>query len=314
MVARGFRASIGDDTISEKKMNKMSILGESSTGSWMLRGAALLAMTASSEAFASLRLPLPRPCLGLQSTTTVGRHGHAWPSSMPAVRSGQGILGGLRCHRKSAPALVDSKDDSNKGLWSFSDSPPPSKLKLLAMMVPSKKSLMFRQFLCVVLLVMGRVANVMVPILYRNVIDNLTLGHSLPLKAAAQIADLKSATLRITVIYIMWKLSQSISDVLRSLTWVPVMQDVKERVNMRLLGHLLSQSVRFHISTKTGEIMNIIDRGATSVEVIPIQAAFPPPACAACSAGCACLGDFSTPATTFFSSPLFVTTCHAREL
>lgn len=291
MVARSCGASIGEDAISEKKMKKVWITGESSTRRWMLRSAALLAMATSSEAFAILRLPLPRPCQ-VMGTTTAGRHRHAWPSSMPAVRSGQGILGGLRCHRKSAPALVDSKDDSNTGLWSFSDSPPPSKLKLLAMMVPSKKSLMFRQFLCVVLLVMGRVANVMVPILYRNVIDNLTLGHSLPLKAAAQIAGLKSATLRITVIYIMWKLSQSISDVLRSLTWVPVMQDVKERVNMRLLGHLLSQSVRFHISTKTGEIMNIIDRGATSVEVISILAAFLPSACAACSAGCAFLQMF----------------------
>lgn len=214
---------------------------------------AIVAMTTCCEAFI-----MPGPGLRTSGTRTLLEH-RVRPACSVGRPRGHILLGGIRC-QKVASSLA-----AQKGVWA-AEATPPSKLKLLALMVPSSKSLMVRQLICVVLLVLGRVANVMVPMLYRNVIDNLTIGSALPIRAVSQIADLKSATLRVTTIYIIWKLAQSVVEVLRQITWCPVMQDVKERVNLRLLGHLLSQSVRFHISSKTGEIMNIIDRGATSVE------------------------------------------------
>lgn len=114
----------------------------------------------------------------------------------------------------------------------------------------------------------------MVPILYKQVVDVLTSGGSVAL-GSVKLASYKAGALKIVCIYLGWKLLQSVSDIARQFTWVPVLQSVKERTSMRLLDHLLMQSVRFHISSRTGEVIQVIERGAQAVdrlmELVPFR-------------------------------------------
>lgn len=106
---------------------------------------------------------------------------------------------------------------------------------------------------CFVLLVLGRIVNVNVPLVYKKVVDELSQpGTALPIRSLVLFSTLKI-------------LQGGLIDALSSLCWVPVAQHITKDVSVSLFDHLMSLSIRWHMLRKTGETIKIQNRGVTSV-------------------------------------------------
>lgn len=133
---------------------------------------------------------------------------------------------------------------------------------LLPYMWPSGNVfLQFLVLLCLGLLGTERVVNVFVPMYYRNIVNELTVGS--PWK-----------TLATTVcIYVLLKFLQGggagssgfISNA-RTFLWIRVQQYTSRVVQVRLFAHLHSLSLRWHLQRRTGEVLRSIDRGTSSID------------------------------------------------
>ena len=107
---------------------------------------------------------------------------------------------------------------------------------------------------CYILLALGRVVNVMVPLTYKRLVDDLTAASAFPLSAL--------------VLYTFFRFLQGGVGILSSLQyflWIPVGQYTTREVSVRMLEHLHSLSFKFHINRKTGEVLRVIDRGTASI-------------------------------------------------
>ena len=107
---------------------------------------------------------------------------------------------------------------------------------------------------CYILLALGRVVNVMVPLAYKKVVDDLTVAQIFPLSAL--------------LMYTGFRFLQGGVGLLSSLQyflWIPVGQYTTREVSVRMLEHLHSLSFKFHINRKTGEVLRVIDRGTASI-------------------------------------------------
>jgi len=141
-----------------------------------------------------------------------------------------------------------------KGFWS-------KLLKLLPYMWPRNNPLLqLRVLICVILLVLLRVTNVMVPIFYKNIVNslsNITLQKGWPWSEV--------------VLWILLKLcqgggmGQGLLNNLRSFLWITVQQFTTREIQVGLFKHLHSLSLKWHMSRKTGEILRVMDRGTSSI-------------------------------------------------
>ncbi|RUS33485.1 hypothetical protein BC938DRAFT_471448 [Jimgerdemannia flammicorona] len=55
-------------------------------------------------------------------------------------------------------------------------------------------------------------------------------------------------------------------DSLRSYLWIPISQYTTREISIKILSHLHSLSLEYHINRKTGEVLRIVDRGTSSVQ------------------------------------------------
>ena len=53
---------------------------------------------------------------------------------------------------------------------------------------------------------------------------------------------------------------------IRSFVWINVQQYTSKAVQAQLFNHLHSLSLRWHLGRKTGEVIRMVDRGATSID------------------------------------------------
>lgn len=114
-----------------------------------------------------------------------------------------------------------------------------------------------RVVLCLLILVAGRVINVFVPVLNKDIIDSLT-DQQFPLKAI--------------LLYVGCKLLQGggfgslgLLSNMRALLWIGVQQFTTKGIMVRLFDHLHHLSLRWHLNRKTGEVLRMMDRGTTSI-------------------------------------------------
>jgi len=57
-------------------------------------------------------------------------------------------------------------------------------------------------------------------------------------------------------------------NILRNFLWLPVAQSSHKRMRVQLFEHILNLSLRWHLQRKTGEVLRVVDRGVSSVNVI----------------------------------------------
>ncbi|XP_071966249.1 ATP-binding cassette sub-family B member 6-like [Antedon mediterranea] len=126
--------------------------------------------------------------------------------------------------------------------------------------------LQIKVIICLLILITGRVANVYVPVLYKDIVDELTEDS----EEGAHINPWK-----LIVTYVAIKFLQGggfgglgLLNNLRSFLWINVQQYTAKSIMVRLFAHLHGLSLHWHLNRKTGEVLRIMDRGTTSINSI----------------------------------------------
>ena len=123
--------------------------------------------------------------------------------------------------------------------------------------------LQIRVVICLIMLISTRFASVLAPLIYKWLINSLNETES--------SKGIIPPRWDIIIFYIMTKSlygSGGYFNVLRSFLWLPVSQSTNKKLRVELFGHILNLSLNWHLQRKTGEVLRVIDRGVTSVDVI----------------------------------------------
>ncbi|KAK7590115.1 hypothetical protein V9T40_001728 [Parthenolecanium corni] len=135
------------------------------------------------------------------------------------------------------------------------------KMRMLGPFLWPKKScnLQFRVILCVIMLLSGRLINVLTPIYSKLIVNSMT-------------GDKPDFRWDYVLIFVGVKFlqgggtgSMGLLNNLRSFLWIKVQQYTTREVKLELFRHLHSLSLKWHLSRKTGEVLRIMDRGTDSI-------------------------------------------------
>ncbi|KAG8907443.1 hypothetical protein FRB99_004238 [Tulasnella sp. 403] len=131
--------------------------------------------------------------------------------------------------------------------------------RLLPYLWPHRSfKLQFLASLCMVLLLIARFINLLMPLTLRELVDDFDKGIKLPMG--------------LLLFYVGLRFLQGSGGLsaLRDILWAPVMQYSDREMSQLSFDHLLSLSLAFHTRRKTGEILRILDRGAAINRVFEI--------------------------------------------
>jgi len=112
-----------------------------------------------------------------------------------------------------------------------------------------------RVLLALGFLVLAKVANVGVPLLLKDIVDNLDPGKH----------DMLVLPLALLLGYGALKLASSLFNELRDSVFARVRHGAMRQVSLKVLEHLHRLSLRFHLERKTGGLSRDIERGTRSV-------------------------------------------------
>ncbi|PPQ99711.1 hypothetical protein CVT24_009694 [Panaeolus cyanescens] len=111
--------------------------------------------------------------------------------------------------------------------------------------------LQFLAFLCIVILILGRIVNVLMPLALKNLVAVLE----------GQTAGSPWSYLLFYVALRFLQGSGGLSAI-RDALWTPVLQYSDREMSMLSFNHLLNLSFAWHLRRKTGEVLRVLDRGA----------------------------------------------------
>lgn len=123
---------------------------------------------------------------------------------------------------------------------------------------PGEAGLKARVIAAMLFLVLAKVANVTVPIFYKQAVDSLTLSNSVVLVVPVALLLIYGAT-RL--------LSQAFGE-LRDAVFARVAQRAIRLAGLKTFRHLHKLSLRFHLERKTGGISRAIERGTKGIEFL----------------------------------------------
>ncbi len=112
-----------------------------------------------------------------------------------------------------------------------------------------------RVLLAMSFLVLAKVANVGIPLVLKNIIDQLDINES----------SLLVLPLSLLLMYGCLRLASSLFTELRDSVFARVRHGAMRKVSLKVLEHLHRLSLRFHLERKTGGLSRDIDRGTRSV-------------------------------------------------
>ena len=122
---------------------------------------------------------------------------------------------------------------------------------------------------CLLCILLGRYANLMVPIQYKSVVDSLSevvVGFLMTGKFDTQaLGQIPKLEIGLFVLFRMLAGSSGLLSAIQTALWVPIGQHTTKNVSMGMFQHLHSLSLRFHLNRKTGEILRVQDRGVSSI-------------------------------------------------
>ena len=128
-------------------------------------------------------------------------------------------------------------------------------LKNLRAVYPFLREYLGRVLLALACLILAKVANVGVPVVLKGIVDKLDAS--------------KQATLALPVVLLLaygaLRLSGGLFNELRDALFARVRYRAMRRLATRLLDHLYSLSLRFHLERRTGAISRDLERGTQSV-------------------------------------------------
>jgi hypothetical protein len=164
---------------------------------------------------------------------------------------------------------------------SVSQSPPPTGTKsswsvasknfrkAIPYVWPKGPELQLTVLGCFGLLILGRLVNIFVPFQYKMVIDKLTEGGSMndsspPDQYSKALYGVWGAILLFCLLRYLQG-GVGIISTLQGLLWIPIKQYNDRQISVKLLEHLHSLSLQFHVNRKTGEVLRTMDRGTNSI-------------------------------------------------
>lgn len=136
--------------------------------------------------------------------------------------------------------------------------------------------LQLRVAVCFLILVSVRVINVYVPVYYKKIVDGLSSNTSVDSvdRMLHIVVPQTQLTLPLAsiIIYVVLRFlqggsvgSMGLANNLRSFLWIRVQQFTSRRLQVDVLHHLHSLSLRWHLGRKTGEVLRVMDRGTQSI-------------------------------------------------
>ena len=136
---------------------------------------------------------------------------------------------------------------------------PPSarsEAQVIRDLLPFLKPFLGRIALALALVVAGKLANLVVPMLLKKLVDGLTVtpGHAL---LALPVALL--------VAYGASRLSVTLFTELRQVVFARVMARVSRRVTLQVFRHLHALSLKFHLARRTGGVARDVERGGSAI-------------------------------------------------
>lgn len=152
---------------------------------------------------------------------------------------------------------IPSQTDTTGSTWKTAY----KRTKALAPFLWPRKSviLQLQVVCCIILLLLGRVLNLVVPIYSKLIVDSMT---TVPLFFRWDLV----------LWYVGFKFLQGggtggmgLLNNLRSFLWIRIQQYTTREVEVSLFKHLHSLSLRWHLSRKTGEVLRVMDRGTDSI-------------------------------------------------
>ncbi|KAK4471221.1 hypothetical protein MN116_004669 [Schistosoma mekongi] len=157
---------------------------------------------------------------------------------------------------------------------------------------PRNKTIQLRVFSCFVLLIIGRIVNLYSPILYKDIVNSLSVVNN----STRSVSFEQNLVLRLSpyaifnaisghsgliyrwdyvLLFALLRLLQGLGGLgaglisaLRSQLWIAVDQFSTRELSVMLFKHIQRLSLRWHLSRKTGEVLRVMDRGTASISNI----------------------------------------------
>ena len=144
------------------------------------------------------------------------------------------------------PSVISPTDDATSGDW-----------RVVRMLLPYLLEFRWRVAIAMVFLVSAKLANVTIPLVMKEIVDDLD--------ASQQMVVLPLALL---FIYGALRLSTTLFAELRDIVFVRVTRRAIRRVALGVFRHLHSLSLRFHLERQTGGVSRDIERGTKGISTL----------------------------------------------
>lgn len=162
--------------------------------------------------------------------------------------------------REEPTFLEGSAATDRRGQSAFKDIWHKTKM-LWPFLWPADRGLQVKVVVCFLLLGAGRAVNVLVPYMYKIIVNRLTPG-------SVALSD----PWHLILIYVALRFLQGggtggigLLNNIKAFLWIKIQQFTSRTLQVRLFAHLHSLSLSWHLNRKTGEVIRMVDRGANSI-------------------------------------------------
>ncbi|MFS8064562.1 MAG: ABC transporter transmembrane domain-containing protein, partial [Luteimonas sp.] len=155
------------------------------------------------------------------------------------------------------PASPDPADDGNIPVARSASA--RSEAQVLRDLLPFLKPFVGRISLALALVVAGKFANLVVPLLLKRLVDGLGVA---PMHPSNMPLVLPVALL---LAYGASRLAVTLFTELRQVVFARVMARVSRRVTLQVFRHLHALSLRFHLARRTGGVARDVERGGSAI-------------------------------------------------
>uniref|UniRef100_A0A6G3MDW2 ATP-binding cassette sub-family B member 6, mitochondrial (Trinotate prediction) n=1 Tax=Henneguya salminicola TaxID=69463 RepID=A0A6G3MDW2_HENSL len=140
------------------------------------------------------------------------------------------------------------------------------KIQLLKpFLVPNSFKLKLYAIVCLLSVLTGRIINLILPIIFNQLLDNFNKGENCNRKEF-----LSGFCYFIIITFLQGHpgVLNGFLGVIKSFFWIPVKQNIKKLVSLKVYSHILNLNYDQHIHFQIGELLNIIDKSGNSIEQI----------------------------------------------
>jgi ABC-type transport system involved in Fe-S cluster assembly fused permease/ATPase subunit len=129
-----------------------------------------------------------------------------------------------------------------------------SEAQVIRDLLPFLKPFTGRISLALALVIAGKLANLVVPMLLKKLVDGLSLGPSLIVLPVGLLLAYGASRLSVTLF-----------TELRQVVFARVMARVSRKVTLQVFRHLHALSLKFHLARRTGGVARDVERGGSAI-------------------------------------------------